>query len=117
MLGIDELMMTIDNQAATDFVRRNIGKEVDGDLLATIDTLFECWFNINLASKKLGIHRHTLRNKLEKFVELTKCDIRDPVRRQDAWIAIKLCRSLNIKDAGASDRKKGNKRKSSHPLP
>ena len=100
MLGFDELIMMIDDQVATDFVRRNIGKGVDADLLAAVDMLLECGFNINLAAKKLGIHRHTLRSKAARFAELSNCDIRDPLKRQAVWIAIRLAR--NMKNMGGA---------------
>ncbi len=99
-LGIEELILTIDIQAAAGFVRRHLGGDVDPELLAAIDVYMGCGFNINLAARKLGIHRHTLRNRLERFAQLTKCDIRDSAQRQNIWMAIKLVRNLNIKEAG-----------------
>jgi len=41
------------------------------------------------ASSALGVHRHTIRNRLLKVRELTQCDLDSTDTRAELWLAIK----------------------------
>lgn len=93
MLGADELLMLVEQRAASDYIAKVIGKDLPEESIAIIEALLDCGFNINLCAAQLGIHRHTLRYKIENFIETTGLDIRQPQERFQAWLAIRLLRN------------------------
>ncbi|WP_155592592.1 PucR family transcriptional regulator [Lysinibacillus cavernae] len=58
------------------------------ELLLMIKQLIEYEGNITLASKKMYMHRNTLQNRLEKFLQLTQKDIRQFSHRIEVYLAI-----------------------------
>ena len=103
MLGVSELLMMLDKSAVEDFISRAIGLNKNDNLIDSIEVLLDCGFNINEAAEKLKIHRHTLRYKIERFVEETQHDIRIPDIRYQVWMAIKMYRNtqqMNISSLG-----------------
>ena len=39
-----------------------------------------------------GLHPNTLRYRLRRFEELTRCDLKDPDRRMEVWWALERAR-------------------------
>ncbi len=58
-------------------------------LVATLTALLEHNGQTEVAAATLGIHRHTMRNRLNKVVELTGRDINSAHVRAELWIAVK----------------------------
>lgn len=45
------------------------------------------------SAAELGIHRHTLRYRMERIGEALECDLDDPTVRSELWIALRLSRA------------------------
>lgn len=60
------------------------------DLLTTLRVFLECDGRWNLASDRLGIHRHTLRYRIKKLEQLLGRRLEDTGTRAELWIAFKL---------------------------
>ncbi|MFD6056945.1 PucR family transcriptional regulator [Rhodococcus wratislaviensis] len=58
-------------------------------LVATLTAFLEHNGQTEVAAATLGIHRHTMRNRLNKVVELTGRDINSAHVRAELWIAVK----------------------------
>lgn len=97
---VDGLLAITDGIAAGDFVASLFGKAVDGGQFREIEALLDSGFNINKTAKRLGIHRHTLRARIERFVDVTDIDVRQPENRPKVWLALKLAR-LHHEDASS----------------
>jgi purine catabolism regulator len=61
-----------------------------GELVAS----FACWLehhgHWDLAAARLGVHRHTLRNRMRKVAELTGRDLDSPGVRAEFWLALQV---------------------------
>lgn len=64
------------------------------ELIQTIKQLLEYEGNITLAAKKMFMHRNTLQNRLDKFQQLTRKDIRQFEDRLAVFLAITFLESL-----------------------
>jgi carbohydrate diacid regulator len=65
-------------------------KDKSGQLLKTLDALFECNGNVKECSNSLFIHRNTLRYRLEKITEITGLSTTDFVGLAELYIATRL---------------------------
>lgn len=90
--GVENLLAIVDKMAANDFVTSLVGKSIDLAQFPEIELLLENGFNIHATATRLGIHRHTLRSRLERFIDITGIDIRQPENRPKVWLAAKLAR-------------------------
>ncbi|HCG8573554.1 TPA: sugar diacid recognition domain-containing protein [Vibrio parahaemolyticus] len=73
-----------------DGVKRLKEKDKSGQLLKTLDALFECNGNVTECSKMLFIHRNTLRYRLEKITEITGLPTTNFVGLAELYIATRL---------------------------
>jgi PucR family transcriptional regulator, purine catabolism regulatory protein len=69
-------------------------------LVATLEAYLRNNGHVESAATQLGIHRHTLRNRLARIRELTNCDLDSADSRTELWLAIKAREMLAI--GGAS---------------
>ncbi|MBE2276741.1 MAG: PucR family transcriptional regulator ligand-binding domain-containing protein [Rhodobacteraceae bacterium] len=90
--GVEDLLAITDKVAARDFATSLLGKSLQHDSLHEIEKLLDAGFNINETASQLGIHRHTLRTRIERFVDVSGLDIRQPEIRPKVWLALKLAR-------------------------
>ena len=58
-------------------------------LVATLTAFLDHNGQTEVAAATLGFHRHTMRNRLNKVVELTGRDIDSAHVRAELWIAVK----------------------------
>lgn len=65
-------------------------KDKSGQLLKTLDALFECNGNVKDCSNALFIHRNTLRYRLEKITEITGLSTTNFVGLAELYIATRL---------------------------
>jgi len=61
----------------------------EAGLLASLETYLRHNGQIESTAAELGIHRHTLRNRLAKISELTHSDLRTADARAELWLAFK----------------------------
>ena len=60
------------------------------ELLATLAAWLETGGSWDATSRRLGVHRHTVRNRLDKAMDLTGRRIDDPDDRFDLWLATRI---------------------------
>mgnify|MGYP003290246194 CR=1 FL=1 len=68
-------------------------------LVATLEAYLRNNGHVESAATTLGIHRHTLRNRLARIRELTNCDLDSADSRTELWLAIKAREMLAIGEA------------------
>jgi PucR family transcriptional regulator, purine catabolism regulatory protein len=73
----------------------------DTGLVATLEEYLRNNGHVESAATKLGIHRHTLRNRLARIRELTNCDLQSADSRTELWLAIKAREILAIGEASS----------------
>ncbi|NIH87040.1 PucR family transcriptional regulator [Amycolatopsis granulosa] len=61
-----------------------------GDLLVSLAEWLRSHGQWDPAATRLGVHRHTLRNRMAKVAELTGRDLDDPDVRTELWMALRL---------------------------
>lgn len=61
-----------------------------GELVASLTCWLEHHGHWDLASARLGVHRHTLRNRVRKVAELTGRDLDSPGVRAEFWLALQV---------------------------
>ncbi len=61
----------------------------DPTLLDTLEAFLACNGQVETAAATLGIHRHTMRNRLKRIGELTGSDLQSADTRAAMWLAIK----------------------------
>lgn len=61
-----------------------------GELVASLACWLEHHGHWDLASARLGVHRHTLRNRMRKVAELTGRDLDSPGVRAEFWLALQV---------------------------
>ncbi|WP_431924907.1 PucR family transcriptional regulator [Amycolatopsis tucumanensis] len=61
-----------------------------GDLVASLAEWLRRHGQWDPAAARLGVHRHTLRNRMAKVAELTGRDLDDPDVRAELWTALRL---------------------------
>ncbi|TJZ49600.1 PucR family transcriptional regulator [Streptomyces piniterrae] len=62
------------------------------ELLATLAAWLESGGAWDATSRRLGVHRHTVRNRLDKAMDLTGRRLDDPDDRFDLWLATRIRR-------------------------
>lgn len=61
-----------------------------GELVASLTCWLEHHGHWDLASARLGVHRHTLRNRMRKVAELSGRDLDSPGVRAEFWLALQV---------------------------
>jgi purine catabolism regulator len=61
-----------------------------GDLVASVHTYLEVGENLELAARRLGVHRNTLRRRLAVAERVSGRPFTDPDHRLQLWLAISL---------------------------
>ncbi|WP_268748722.1 PucR family transcriptional regulator [Streptomyces noursei] len=62
------------------------------ELIATLAAWLETGGAWDATSRRLGVHRHTVRNRLDKAMDLTGRRLDDPDDRFDLWLATRIRR-------------------------
>jgi purine catabolism regulator len=60
------------------------------DLASTLRVYLANNGHVDASAAALGIHRHTLRYRLRRIVELLGSDLDDPTQRAELWLALRL---------------------------
>ncbi len=86
----------VDSQAAQAFSDsllaplRHHDESGRGELVASLTCWLEHHGHWDLASARLGVHRHTLRNRVRKVADLTGRDLDSPGVRAEFWLALQV---------------------------
>jgi PucR family transcriptional regulator, purine catabolism regulatory protein len=72
------------------------GNSTTAGLVATLEAYLRNNGHVESAAAAIGIHRHTMRNRLAKIRELTNCNLETADSRAEMWLAIKARELLRI---------------------
>ncbi|MEV5596591.1 PucR family transcriptional regulator [Streptomyces sp. NPDC052496] len=72
------------------------------ELLTTLAAWLETGGVWDATSRRLGVHRHTVRNRLDKAMSLTGRRLDDPDDRFDLWLATRIRRGGAVPPGGAA---------------
>jgi purine catabolism regulator len=100
-LGSLELLLNLPDAALEAFVDRVLGETVENAwLLESLTALLESGCRWSDAAERLGVHRHTLRYRMERLREQTGRHPDDPEQRMELWLAVKASQALSARRAG-----------------
>jgi purine catabolism regulator len=101
-LGSLELLLSLPDAALEAFVDRVLGPvATNGRLLDSLAALLEAGCRWSDASERLGVHRHTLRYRMERLRERTGRHPDDPEQRMELWLAVKAQQALKARNGKA----------------
>ncbi|WP_290471316.1 MULTISPECIES: CdaR family transcriptional regulator [unclassified Leifsonia] len=90
MASVAELLRALPSSAVTALVEplRPLAAEADGQLLESLRVFLAENGSWEAAATQLGVHRHTLRNRMQKIEELTGLSMTSAEDRALAWLAL-----------------------------
>jgi purine catabolism regulator len=101
-LGSLELLLGLPDAALEAFVDRVLGRASDNPaLVESLTALLDTGCRWSEAADKLGIHRHTLRYRMERLSEQTGRHPDEPQQRMELWLAVKASQALAARGAPA----------------
>jgi purine catabolism regulator len=93
-LGSIELLLSLPDAALDAFVDRVLGPAADNERLTeSLGALLETGCRWSDAAERLGVHRHTLRYRMERLREQTGRHPDDPQQRMELWLAVKAAQA------------------------
>jgi purine catabolism regulator len=97
-LGSLELLLGLPDASLEAFVARVLGDAAAKPaLLESLRALLECGCRWSEAADTLGIHRHTLRYRMDRLRDLAGRHPDDPAERLDLWLALKAAQALSAR--------------------
>jgi purine catabolism regulator len=103
-LGSLELLLSLPDAALEAFVDRVLGPAADNDwLVESLTALLGSGCRWSEAADELGVHRHTLRYRMDRLKEQTGRHPDDPEERMELWLAVKAKQALSARN-GRSPR-------------
>ena len=101
-LGSLELLLSLPGTTLEAFVARVLGPASANQwLLESLSALLDTGCRWSEAAAALGIHRHTLRYRMEQLRKQTGRHPDDPAQRMELWLAVKAKQALGARE-GAS---------------
>jgi len=89
-LGWDQAAAPLDTPQSRAWAERTLGAlEGDEELAATLAAVLRCRSELD-ASRELGVHRHTVRNRVTRAESLLSVTLDDPDARSGLWLALRL---------------------------
>ena len=67
-------------------------------LLDSLSALLDAGCRWSEAAERLGVHRHTLRYRMEQLRKQTGLHPDDPAQRMELWLAVKARQALGARD-------------------
>ncbi len=103
-LGSLELLLGLPNAALEAFVDRVLGVAAERErLVESLTALLDAGCRWSEAANHLGIHRHTLRYRMEQLRKQTGRHPDDPAQRMELWLAIRARDALHAHERAASN--------------
>jgi purine catabolism regulator len=94
-LGSLELLLGLPDAALEAFVDRVLGPAAaSGPLVESLRALLDAGCRWSDAAAQLGVHRHTLRYRMERLRERTGRHPDSPSQRMELWLAVKAAEAL-----------------------
>jgi purine catabolism regulator len=102
-LGSLELLLSLPDAALEAFVDRVLGPaSANTWLVESLTALLEAGCRWSDAADKLGVHRHTLRYRMDRLREQTGRHPDDPSQRMELWLAVKAKQALAARNGIAA---------------
>lgn len=102
-LGSLELLLSLPDAALEAFVDRVLGPAAEsGRLMESLGALLDSGCRWSDAAEHLGVHRHTLRYRMDRLREQTGRHPDDPAERMELWLAIKARQALSARNGRAA---------------
>ena len=99
-LGSLELLLSLPGAALEAFVARVLGPAADNArLLESLGALLDSGCRWSEAADRIGVHRHTLRYRMEQLRKQTGRHPDDPAQRMELWLAVKAQQALGARVA------------------
>ena len=100
-LGSLELLLSLPGATLEAFVARVLGPAATNSwLLESLTALLESGCRWSDASDRLGVHRHTLRYRMDQLRKQTGRHPDDPAQRMELWLAVKAKQALGAREGG-----------------
>jgi PucR family transcriptional regulator, purine catabolism regulatory protein len=97
-LGSLELLLGLPDAALESFVARVLGPvSSDQRLLESLTALLDCGGRWSDAASQLGIHRHTLRYRMDRLRDQTGRHPDEPQEQMELWLAVKARQALDAR--------------------
>jgi hypothetical protein len=95
-LGVRPAILA-DGELGDELKRRYLDPLIDSSdiaqtLVETTRRYLENGMRVEATAKAMFLHANTLRYRLRRFEELTRCDLKDPDRRMEVWWALEKAR-------------------------
>ena len=101
-LGSLELLLNLPDAPLDAFVDRVLGAAAHNSwLLDSLSGLLDAGCRWSEAAERLGVHRHTLRYRMDRLREVTGRHPDDPEQRMELWLALKAHDALQARRARA----------------
>jgi purine catabolism regulator len=101
-LGSLELLLSLPDAALEAFVDRVLGPAAESErLLISLAALLDSGCRWSDAAEALGVHRHTLRYRMERLREQTGRHPDDPAQRMELWLALMARQALAARNAAS----------------
>ena len=95
-LGSLELLLGLPGAALEAFVDRVLGPAAENErLVESLTALLDAGCRWSEAAETLGVHRHTLRYRMEQLRKQTGRHPDDPAQRMELWLAIRALEALH----------------------
>jgi purine catabolism regulator len=102
-LGSLELLLGLPDAALEAFVDRVLGSAAQNPwLVESLTALLGSGCRWSEAAERLGIHRHTLRYRMERLREQTGRHPDEPEQRMELWLAVKASQALAARQERAA---------------
>jgi PucR family transcriptional regulator, purine catabolism regulatory protein len=101
-LGSLELLLSLPDATLEAFVDRVLGRAAASErLLDSLTVLLDAGCRWSEAAERLGVHRHTLRYRMDRLRDQTGRHPDDPEQRMELWLAVKARQALAARDGRA----------------
>jgi purine catabolism regulator len=99
-LGSLELLLSLPSAALEAFVARVLGPVASNVwLVESLTALLESGCRWSEAAERLGVHRHTLRYRMDRLRKQIGRHPDDPAQRMELWLAVKAKQALSAREA------------------
>jgi purine catabolism regulator len=89
-LGSLELLLSLSDAALVAFIDRVLGPTAENaTLIGSLSALLDAGCRWSEAADELGVHRHTLRYRMDRLREQTGRHPDNPEQRMELWLAVK----------------------------
>src|SRR5215216_2708560 len=103
-LGSLELLLSLPDAALEAFVDRVLGPAAENtSLVGSLTALLDTGCRWSDAAEHLGVHRHTLRYRMDRLREQTGRHPDDPEQRMELWLAVKAKQALAARNGRSTN--------------